>query len=128
MANQNELQRRIEQLEATLARLTGRQPVQSDDPKDKPDYVERGSDRHAAMMGLKKAVDGEEIAIDGWTFEDVTQYGPQATKDYLMTALRQKVNELTSTIPPTQSTDPLARNFAPVMWQPKIPLSQITEN
>jgi len=128
MANNTitQLQKRIEKLEALLQQKAGAVVAPSDDPKDRPDYVERGSDRHAAMLGLKKAVDGD-IAADGWTLEDITQFGPQATDKFLETYLRQRVNELTSKIPPVQSENPFEPNFAPVMWRKGNPLAQLTE-
>jgi len=120
------MQTRIEQLESALRQLTGTAPKPSEDPKERPDYVERGSDQHAALLGLK-AAGGEEISLDGWTFEDVTQYGPAATKDFLMATLRQKVSELTSPMPIMQSADPRRPHFAPPIWTPDKPLSRITE-
>lgn len=128
MATQNELQKRIEQLEQQLARLTGRPVPPSDDPRDRPDYVEHGSDRHAAMLGLRRAEDGEKFQMDGWTIEDITQYGPAASDDFLNRVLVQKVNELTAKMPETQSRDPREPNFAPVMFDGRRPFSQITEN
>ena len=121
-----QLQKRIEQLEASLRKTAGAVVAPSKNPKDRPDYVERGSDRHAAMLGLKKAKD-EELALEGWTLEDITQFGPSATKEYLTRVLEQKVNELTSPVPPVQSRNQFEPHFAPTMWRTGTPLSQITE-
>jgi len=128
MANESlaKLQRRIEQLEAMLNVRTGAAVAPSNDPKDRPDYVERGGDRHAAMLGLKKAENGD-IAVDGWALEDVTMFGPQVTDKFLEAYLRQRVNELTSEAPEIQSTDPFAPHFAPTLWKKGNPLSQLTE-
>ena len=132
MANQSErieqLEQQLVQLKRQLAQMMGRPAPPSDEPKDRPDFVERGSDRHAAMLGLRRAEEGEQLAIDGWTLEDITQYGPAASDDFLTRVLRQQVNELTSEIPEPQSRDPRSPNFAPVMWDPSRPFSQITEN
>ena len=122
----SQLQKRIEQLEAALLQIRGKAPEPSEDPKDRPDYVERGSDQHAALLGLKRAGD-EMLQEDGWTFEDVTQYGPAATADFLKATLRQKVSELKSPTPPIQSADPRLPHYAPPIWQPGKPLSRITE-
>ena len=128
MTTQNELQKRVDQLEAIVARLTGRPVPPSDDPRERPDYVERGSDQHAAMLGLIRAEEDEQFQVDGWTLEDITKYGPSATTEYLTRVLRQQVNELTSEIPATQSVDPRKPNFAPVMFDGKRPFWQITED
>jgi hypothetical protein len=126
MSQLQKMQTRIEQLESALRQLTGAVPKPSENPKDRPDYVERGSAQHAALLGLKPA-GGEKISIDGWTFEDVTQYGPAATEDFLMAMLRQKVSELTSLMPATQSADPRLPHFAPPIWQAPNPFSKITQ-
>ncbi len=121
--------RRIEQLEAMVRQLTGREPEPSDDPRDRADYVEHGSDQHAGLLGLRKAAKSEKPQVEGWTFEDITQFGPTASVEYLAISLRQKVAELTTPIPKTQSVDPRKAGFAPTMWDPRRgqPLSSITE-
>jgi hypothetical protein len=126
MADTKSLQQRIEQLEDALRRLTGAVPAPSEKPEDRPDYVERGSAGHAALLGLKRATD-EQLVENGWTLEDVTIFGPHVTQDYLKTILRQKVNELTAPMPIIQSTDPRKPGFAPTIWTPDNPLSRITE-
>ena len=39
------------------------------------DYVEPGSDEHAAALGLRKWREGDapELKIEGWTFADITE-------------------------------------------------------
>jgi len=72
---------------------------------DKPaDYIEHGSDEHAALLGLVKDEKG------GWQLEDVTQYGPNATEKFLAQVLRQKISELEH--PPT------VPDGSPPMWVP----------
>jgi len=83
-----------------------------------PDYIAHGSDRHAAFLGLVKAEEGDEPQQDGWTLADITMYGPSARPEYLKRVLAQKVSELTTLPPETQSENPLAPNFAPPMWVP----------
>jgi len=82
--------------------------------KQKLDYVERGSDRHAMVLGLVKDP-GSEF---GWKLADPTAYGPTATEVYLREVLRQKVSDLNTAMPTIQSEDPLSPGFAPPMWRP----------
>ena len=84
----------------------------------RPDYVKHGSDRHAALLGLKKAQDGDAPALKGYALEDITQYGPAASEKYLEAVLRQKVNELTTPMPAVQSDDPSKPHYAPPMFVP----------
>ena len=83
-----------------------------------PDYVEHGSDRHAGLLGLRKAEKDDEPQLDGWALEDMTMWGPTATDKFLMLMLRQKVNELKSKPPKMQSEDPFAPAYAPPIWRP----------
>ena len=123
----------IEQLKDTVARLqremgqlTGGYTPPSE-PEVQADFVPHGSDRHAGMLGLRKATEDDKPQLDGWALEDIVSYGPTVSPEFLEQLLRQKVNELLMKIPKTQSSDPLAPNFAPVMWRPPMSLSQITE-
>ena len=70
--------------------------IRTDGVLGQTDYIERGSAEHAAMLGLRKWADGDtpELNVGGWTFEDVTQYGPMARLDYIKAALTQRVAEL----------------------------------
>lgn len=92
------------------------------------DYIEHGSDEHAAFLGLRKAIkdDQAELIIEGWTLVDVSPYGvlgwPLATKREL---LAQKVSELLTLPPEMQSEDPQAENFAPTMWRPHEPGDEV---
>jgi hypothetical protein len=121
-----QLQDQVAQLQRALGQLTG-ENVRSDEPEIQTDYVERGSDRHAGMLGLKKAVESDNPQIDGWALEDIVSYGPTVSPQFLDGMLRGKVNELSMKIPATQSSDPLAAFFAPTLWQPGHRLAQITE-
>lgn len=82
------------------------------------DYIEHGSDRHAAFLGLVKAKEDDEPQQDGWALADITMYGPSARPEYLRRVLAQKVSELTTLPPEMQSDDPLAPHYAPPMWMP----------
>ncbi len=129
MARQSEieqLQDQVAELQRQLGRLDGTH-VEPNEPEVQTDYVEHGSDRHAGMLGLKKASEEDKPQTDDWALEDIVSYGPTANKEFLEQLLRQKVNELTSKIPIPQSKDPLAPHFAPTLWQPGMRLAQITE-
>lgn len=129
MANKSEmeqLQDQIAKLQREVNQLTGNH-TPPDEPETQTDYVERGSDRHAGMLGLKKAVESDNPQIDGWALEDIVSYGPTAALEFLKAMLQGKVNELSMKIPPTQSSDPLVPFFAPTLWQPGQRLAQITE-
>jgi hypothetical protein len=121
-----QLQDQIAKLQREVNQLTG-SSVSSDEPETQTDYVERGSDRHAGMLGLKKATESDNPQIDGWALEDIVSYGPTVSPQFLDAMLRGKVNELSMKIPATQSDDPLAACFAPTLWQPGHRLAQITE-
>ena len=121
-----QLQDQIAQLQREVNQLTGSY-TPSDEPEIQADYVEPGSDRHAGMLGLKKAAEGDEPQLDGWALEDIVSYGPTVSAQFLEGMLRGKVNELSMKIPETQSSDPLAPHFAPAMWQPGMRLAQIVE-
>jgi hypothetical protein len=83
-----------------------------------PDYIEHGSERHAALLGLVKAGEDDEPQHEGWALADVTMYGAAARPEFLLQTLKQKVSELTTPPPVMQSEDPLAPNYAPPMWMP----------
>ena len=121
-----ELQAQIEALQHRLGQITGHQ-VTATEPEKQMDYVAFGSDQHAGLLGIRKATDSDKPQVDGWAMEDIVSWGPTASAEFLEQMLRQKVNELTAKMPKTQSRDPLAPHFAPIMWRPGIPLSQITE-
>ena len=121
-----QLQDQVAQLQREVNQLTG-SPVSPDEPEIQTDYVERGSDRHAAMLGLKKAEDFDKPQLNDWALEDIVSHGPTVNSEYLEQVLRQKVSELSTIIPITQSVDSLAPNFAPTLWQPGHRLAQITE-
>ena len=78
------------------------------------DYVERGSERHAAILGLVADPDSPLK----WKLADPTLGGPNATENYLREILRQKINDLTSPMPEVQSDDPWEPGYAPPMWLP----------
>jgi hypothetical protein len=71
---------------------------------DDLNYIAHGSDEHAAMLGLVKGTGGK------WQLEDITQYGPNARKEFLDAVLAQKVSEL--------ETLPTPPKNAPSLWVP----------
>jgi hypothetical protein len=62
---------------------------------ERKDFIEHGSDEHASLLGLRKAVKEDEYQVNGWTLADLVQFGPNATREYIKAVLAQKVNELT---------------------------------
>ena len=125
---QGELATLRAQHEELLAAFTGR--TVRHDPSVQADRVERGSDEHAAMLGLRKAIsDDGDYVIEGWALEDITNFPPSVTPEYLKRMLRQKYNELTEPMPVMQSVDPRKPHFAPTMWRPDgTPFRQTTED
>ena len=121
-----QLKEQLAQLKREFGQLTGHHTTTAE-PEVQTDFVPHGSDRHAGMMGLKKAQDHDVPQLDGWALEDVVSYGPTVSTEFLEALLRGKVKELSTPFPTLQSRDPLAPNFAPVMWRPPMSLSQITE-
>ena len=79
--------------------------------KEQTDYIQHGSDAHAALMGLRKAKADDTLQIDGWTLQDMTMFGAQATETFIRETLRQKVSELKAGIPSVPA-------YARPMWQP----------
>jgi len=92
----------------------------------RPDYIERGSDQHAGLLGLRKATEDDgDLVYEGWTLQDPNMLGPTATERAIRTVLRQKVTELKQPMPDYQSDDPTAPFYAPpMMLPPKIRAQQ----
>ena len=140
MAKENDaMQARIEALERQLAQLTGRAPQQQAIPEnERADYIEHGSERHVAFLGLRKATEAEaaqaekreaanEIGLvyEGYVLQDITAFGVTAEAAMLKAILMQKVHQL-APMPTPQSDDPLAPNYAPRLWVPSgIPVSGV---
>ena len=83
-----------------------------------PNYMERGSDDHMHFLGLRKAVDKDEVPqMAGLAMMDITQYGPAARPEFLTAKLRGKVGELNNKMPPVQSKDRRQPNYAQPIWQ-----------
>jgi hypothetical protein len=82
------------------------------------DYVEPGSEEHAAILGLRAAQDGDAYMREDaqgrkWTLVDATAFGPQVTEAYIREVLRQKVSNLDAPQLEIQSDDPFAPGYAP---------------
>ena len=87
------------------------------------DYVEHGSEQHAAVLLLRPAREGDAYVQEDsqgrqWTLLDTTAFGPQATEAYIREVLRQKVSELDTPPSAVQSEDPFEPHYAPPMWTP----------
>jgi len=83
------------------------------------DYVPRGSDLHAKMLGLRKSLEGDPIVYEGYTFEDITQFGPAAQEWFIRQSLGQRVREFQGDVLAPQSEDRFASNYAPPMFDPE---------
>lgn len=140
MANTKELLKRIEELEKTVALLTGHAPRREDVPvTERPDYIEHGSEKHMAFLGLReaneedkadaaRAKEGGEVPLvyQGFTMQDNTLYGVNVRPEFLRTILMQKVHELTYPVPPLQSIDRTAPFYTLPIWVPdEVPVSGI---
>lgn len=131
-----ELQSQIHQLTALLVQqglqVPGVLSPVSDDPTERADYIEFGSPRHAALLGiipLETADEaGEREIYESYTtgkkycLEDepaaLSRSPGRPMKDAILSELRQKVNQFESgppTIPPG----------APPLWSPH-PLPDVT--
>jgi len=117
-----ELQKRVEKLEATIARLTGRTSRPEVVPvKERADYIGHGSEKHKLWLGLRDATKEEMEEgrdVDGYMLRDITIFGLHVRPEFLKTLLQQKVSQLTSPVPVFQSMNPLAPNYAPPLWMP----------
>jgi len=92
-------------------------------PAGNTDYIEPGSDRHAAILQLKEAGEHDTYRLAdskgrAWALVDATTFGPQVTEAYLKEVLRQRVTELETAQLPIQSSDPFAPGYAPRMIIP----------
>jgi hypothetical protein len=87
-------------------------------PAGNPDYVELGSEQHAATIGLVPATEQSTYKLADskgreWTLADTTAWGPQATDTFIKEVLRQKVSTLNTAPIPPQSKDRFAPGYAP---------------
>jgi hypothetical protein len=87
-------------------------------PAGNLDYVELGSDQHAAIIGLVPATERSTYTLTDkqgreWTLADTTAWGPQATETFIKEVLRQKVSTLDTDPIPPQSEDRFAPGYAP---------------
>jgi len=92
-------------------------------PAGNTDYIEPGSDRHAAILQLKEAIETDIYVLADtkgrkWALTDATAFGPQVTEAYLREVLRQRVAELGTSQPTIQSRDPFEVGYAPAMIVP----------
>lgn len=97
------LEDRIASLETLLRRAGMPMPAEiSEDPTQRPDYIEPGSDKHMAFLGLVEVTDpADEVVFEIWKSESGRKYrlvdpiGPYVgyadPKQASMVALRQKV-------------------------------------
>jgi len=128
MATNRELEQRVQQLEALLARagIAAAVPL-SAEPEDRPDYIAFGSQEHATFLGLVLLEDGEQppqgqthvlAGKEGqlYCLEDelgaMRFYPGLALGEVAPVVLRQKINCLEGGPPPIPAN-------APDMWTPE---------
>lgn len=125
-----ELEARLAQTEGLLARMesllrSAGMPLPSqvsDDPTDRPDYIEHGSDEHLAFLGLERVEEGvDELMFETYRGQTglyalVDPFGPYVgyadPKQAASMALRSKVMAFEAGKPPVHAR-------APEMWYPK---------
>ena len=84
--------------------------------KDRADYIEHGSEKHAVLLGLVKAEPDDEslyVVHDGYRLEDeITAYTHHHNPAQVaLLTLRQKISELKAGKPPISTN-------APPIWTP----------
>jgi hypothetical protein len=83
------------------------------------DYVEHGSNEHAAFLGLRPAKKGDEIQYEGWAL-DGEPYGVIGwTAEAKLAFLKGKVSGFLTKPPEVQSENPNALGYAPEIWLPR---------
>jgi hypothetical protein len=99
-----------------------------ENPQERADYIEHGSEAHATFLGIRPATTDDPATLvvkdkkgKGWVLVDMTMFGPTATEAYLREVCRQKLAELEAGTPLVQSEDPRKPNYAPPMWTPPEP-------
>lgn len=120
------LQAQVTDLTRKLARALGEDVIVTEDDlpaEQRPDYIEFGSEAHAALLGLKKAQkdDPEIYVINEWTLMDIATplLSSRGSKEYVRELLRQKVTSLISGAPAIpQSESRLQPYYAPPLWEP----------
>jgi len=70
------LEDRLAQLEGLLRRAGMPMPSEiSDDPTQRPDYIEPGSEKHLAFLGLAEVKDtADEVVFETWTSDSGRKY------------------------------------------------------
>lgn len=126
MTKVNDLEARIRELEQVLDARGIRAPAGVAEEGPRPDYVEFGSDQHAALLGLVEVKDGDDASdyftyaspASGRIFRLSDEYEPARTfpamdpEKSARLLLRQKVGSLESGRPPIPE-------HAPEMWKPR---------
>ena len=129
MATNKELEARIKQLEALIEQIApGAASAPSDEPTERPDYIEFGTPRHAVHLGLILLEDGERppmqqrIILPGqdgqlYCLEDelgAMKYHPGLSLDEAVPViLRQKIGEYEAGPPQVPEDAPPIRTPTP---------------
>ena len=89
--------------------------------------LEHGSEAHAGLLGLRRAMDADQIQYEGWAFVDLTQFGFNFRDEVVMDFLRQRVSELTTPPQIPQDKDPTQPNYLQPMWTPDVAEQELRE-
>ena len=126
MATNKELERQLNELRRILEQRGIAAPAPVKDDGERPDKIEFGSPRHAALLGLVEVGKDEDVEglsiftspVSGKTYrladenEPLRAYPAMDPDKSAKIVLRQKVNELEGGAPP-------APEGAPPMWRPQ---------
>lgn len=85
---------------------------------EQTDFVEPGGDNHMQLLGLRKALETDDIVHEGYAFEDVTQFGAVVSERFLRQTLISRVNLLRAKFPEIQSEDRMRPGYADPMVVP----------
>ena len=99
-------------------------PVKVFIDRKNPNFIEPGSERHMAIVGLRLSDEHDTITVEGekgkYAHADLTKWGPNVRDEFLRRVLVQKVAGFeTGFGPAPQSEDPFADNYAPPLWSPE---------
>jgi len=126
MANVKELEAQVKELRDLLAAQGIRAPAARVMEGPRPDHIEFGSGRHAALLGLVEVLEGEDASdfftytspASGRTYRLADEYEPTRLYPAMdpeksaRVILRQKVGELEGGPPPVP-------DGAPELWEPR---------
>ena len=82
--------------------------LRQEGPQRMPGYIAFGSEQHMELLGLREAIENvDTLTFKGYALVDMAQYGPMASREYVMFNLMSKVNELQGGKPSIPANAPL---------------------